>query len=79
MWFGKYIPRLSRVCETDELTLLPVARAVFHTSGDSSDKITAPRVSTWITFADGSEGADIVMNLTRRRPLMFIREEEIQP
>jgi hypothetical protein len=29
------------------------------TSGDSSDKMTAPRVSTWITFADGKYGEDI--------------------
>jgi hypothetical protein len=29
------------------------------TSGDSSDKMTAPRVSTWMTFAVGSDGPDI--------------------
>jgi hypothetical protein len=28
------------------------------TSGDSSDRITAPRVSTWIILGDGKEGAE---------------------
>lgn len=27
-----------------------------RTSGDSSDRITAPLVSTWMTLAEGSEG-----------------------
>lgn len=30
------------------------------TPGDSSSKITAPRVSTWMTFAHGSVGEDMV-------------------
>ena len=33
-----------------------MAEALLNTSGDSSDKMIAPRVSTWITFADGKEG-----------------------
>ena len=33
-----------------------MAKAHLNTSGDSSDKMIAPRVSTWITFADGREG-----------------------
>ena len=36
----------------------PGSRA--RTSGDSSSKIRAPRVYTWIAFADGNDGPDIV-------------------
>jgi hypothetical protein len=32
------------------------AEELSNTSGDSSDKMIAPRVSTWITFANGKEG-----------------------
>ena len=33
-----------------------MAEAPLSTCGDSSDKMIAPRVSTWMTFADGKEG-----------------------
>ena len=39
-----------------------------RTSGDSSDKMIAPRVSTWITFAEGKDGvkAALIVVATER-------------
>src|SRR4051812_24669896 len=36
-----------------------------HTSGDSSDNIIAPRVSTWITLAEGRDGVFRDIDKTR--------------
>lgn len=33
-----------------------IIKDLVRTSGDSSDRITAPLVSTWMTFADGRAG-----------------------
>lgn len=45
-----------------------------RTSGDSSSRITAPRVSTWIAFALGSVGPDILaLRLLRRCSSATIR------
>lgn len=50
MWFGRYMPRLSRVCCTSAQLR---QSGVGLTAGESSLRMTAPRVSTWMTWALG--------------------------
>lgn len=61
-WFNVvrqvYPPAVSGL-EFKKISYGAIPELVGHTSGDSSERIMAPLVSTWITFAEGSDGAGI--------------------